>query len=155
MKLVIVGYRLQLDNSRHEVAGALIPFLIARGNVGSIPTTVNLQLKEIKMNTYCPDKWIVVELKEHKISKILSGYSGGYLYGNSWRLSSGITKIIDKDSILEIHNESGSIYHCHKNSFGVNMESSGILKEIQEFTAVVLPTIEDLMLLAEVQDANN
>lgn len=80
-------------------------------------------------NEYRPDNWVVIRIsKENKtIDKILSGWAGSYLYGESWRLSSGVTKILDKDDHFEIHNQSGSVYLCSKNRYGFNITSQGIL----------------------------
>ena len=65
-----------------------------------------------------PDVWVIVELhdstKNRTAHRILAGWYGGYLHGDSWRLSSGIEKIVEQDRHWEIHNHSGSIYLCHK-----------------------------------------
>jgi hypothetical protein len=67
------------------------------------------------MSEYHPDAWVIVRVdsKLHgQIDKILSGWYGGYLGADAWRLSSGITKVIPKEDHYEIHNESGSTYYC-------------------------------------------
>ena len=51
-----------------------------------------------------PDSWVIVEVNHEgeRFQKILSGWSGSYLYGDSWRLSSQIKEInidIDSDKI--------------------------------------------------------
>ena len=86
------------------------------------------------MTTYYPDNWIIIEASkgDDNVRKILSGWKGGYLDGDSWRLSSGITDIIDKDTHYEIHNESGSIYICNKQSQRMNMCTSGIYSQLIE-----------------------
>lgn len=65
-----------------------------------------------------PDVWVVVELSglkvENRYHRILAGWYGGFANGDSWKMSSGITRIVDKDTYWEIHNTSGSIYNCHK-----------------------------------------
>lgn len=80
-------------------------------------------------NQYTPDRWIVIELTTASttIRKILSAWYGGYLGSDSWRLSSGITKVIDHDKHFEIHNESGSVYTCYKSAYGVSGLSGGVL----------------------------
>jgi hypothetical protein len=86
------------------------------------------------MSDYTPDLWTIVELKfndsEEVTRKILASWYGGYLGGDSWRLSSGITKIIDKDAHYEIHNESGSIYYCGKNNKGMSNYTTGIFEHL-------------------------
>ena len=82
------------------------------------------------MNEYTPDRWIIIEIKqegEEPWRRILSAWYGGYLGANSWRLSSGITKIIEHEKHYEIHNESGSIYTCYKTSIGTSSLSASIL----------------------------
>ena len=70
------------------------------------------------MSQYNPDVWVIVELSGTKVEsryhRVLAGWYGGYGGGDSWKMSSGITRIVDKDKFWEIHNSSGSIYNCHK-----------------------------------------
>jgi hypothetical protein len=65
-----------------------------------------------------PDVWVIVELSGDKVQsryhRILAGWYGGFANGDSWQMSSGVTKIVDKDTYWEVHNTSGSIYHCYK-----------------------------------------
>ena len=77
---------------------------------------------------YIPDRWVVVELrsKTETIQKVLSSWYGGYLGSDSWRLSSGITQIIEKEDHYQIHNESGSVYECYKEAYGMSAYTSGI-----------------------------
>lgn len=80
-------------------------------------------------NQYTPDRWIIVELTSTAgtMRKILSAWYGGYLGSDSWRLSSGITEVIDHDEYFEIHNFSGSIYTCYKSAYGVSGLSGSVL----------------------------
>jgi len=68
--------------------------------------------------TYTPDNWVLVEITspEGINKKVLAGWGGGYLTGDSWKLSSGVTKIVDVGEAYEIHNHSGSVYICRKSS---------------------------------------
>jgi hypothetical protein len=69
------------------------------------------------MSIYSPDVWVIVELAGNKATKhhrILAQWYGGYAGSDEWRLSSGITKIVDNDTYWTIHNDSGSVYNCHK-----------------------------------------
>ena len=80
------------------------------------------------MSEYTPDRWVVLNIN-NTIHKILSGWYGGYLDGDSWRLSSGITKIIKHLDHLEIHNESGSIYYCYLSNYGTTSYTDSILND--------------------------
>lgn len=84
-----------------------------------------------------PDKWILIEF--NGTYKVLGGWSGGYLDGDSWRLSSGLVKIEDdpdSSAYFLMHNVSGSIYKCHKNSEGVNIGSASIADKLFNIGAV-------------------
>ena len=75
------------------------------------------------MSEYTPDLWVIVEInsKEHgKIRKMLGSWYGGFAGSDEWRFSSGITEVIEHDNHYEIHNHSGSIYTCYKNSVGMS-----------------------------------
>lgn len=85
-------------------------------------------------NMYMPDNWVIIALTtptDH-IKKVLAGWHGGYLNGDEWRLSSGITKVTDKDTYWEIENESGSVYHCHKEAERLSGMTGSILGSYQQ-----------------------
>lgn len=85
-------------------------------------------------NKYTPDQWLVVEFinGDQTFRKILAGWWGGYLNGDSWRLSSAITEIVDQGDSYSIHNESGSVYTCYKNNYGLTGLTGGVLSNWQE-----------------------
>jgi hypothetical protein len=68
------------------------------------------------MSVYHPDVWVVLEFdyKGDVIRKILAGWYGGYANGDSWKLSSGITKTNEFEDRYEFENHSGSLYVCPK-----------------------------------------
>lgn len=72
------------------------------------------------MNTYHPNKWTIIG--DGETFKVFGNWSGGYLDGDSWRLSSGLKSIEqdpeDEDYLL-MHNWSGSIYRCRKDAEGM------------------------------------
>lgn len=86
----------------------------------------------LTMSTYTPDVWVIVEIKGSQVEttyhRILAGWYGGFARGDSWKMSSGITRIVEHDTYWEIHNSSGSIYDCHKN----NERHSGYTRGIYE-----------------------
>ncbi len=85
---------------------------------------------------YHPDSWIIVEIKHEgeSIRKVLGGWSGGYLDGDSWRLSSGITNVEDCQDHYKIDNESGSTYYCNKESQRISMIIQGTLNNLKRDT---------------------
>lgn len=69
------------------------------------------------MSTNTPDCWVVVRITTAttSIDKVLAGWYGGYLNGDSWKLSSGIERTEEFDDRYEFTNYSGSLYVCYKN----------------------------------------
>lgn len=86
------------------------------------------------MSTYHPDRWVVLELKygDDTTKKVFAGWGGSYLYGESWKLSSGITNTREFEDRFEFDNHSGSLYICRKNSYGMSGYMMGIFKGFEE-----------------------
>jgi hypothetical protein len=111
------------------------------------------------MAIYNPDKWTVVSLSKLNGSggtefKILASWYGGFAGSDSWKLSSGITKVVDKDTYYEVHNYSGSIYKCYKEAQGTSMYTQSIFMNwVEEISRkgkdllVMLDDIQDTGLL--------
>lgn len=83
-----------------------------------------------------PDSWVVVEIVHgaETIQKILAGWSGSYLYGDAWRMSSPIKEMnidIEKDYIT-VETNSGSVYNLHKQYQGLRMSNAGVWNELKE-----------------------
>ena len=82
-------------------------------------------------NEYRPDVWVIIELSGSKVPetycRVLAGWYGGFAGSDSWKASSGISAVVDKDTYWEIHNHSGSIYNCHKNTEKLSMYTASIL----------------------------
>ena len=102
------------------------------------------------MTEYTPDNWVVLKIKEGKgtfpFYKVLAGWSGGYLGGDSWRMNSGITLVFDREDEIHFHGESGSLYRCHKEGYGLRMNNAGVynqLREQQQFKGQVFMMPED------------
>jgi len=83
-----------------------------------------------------PDSWIILEVNHegNQFQKILSGWSGGYLDGDAWRISSPIKNIhidIDKDYIT-VDTDTGSQYTLYKSAQGLQMSNAGIYNRLKE-----------------------
>lgn len=76
-----------------------------------------------------PDRWVVVKLDDG-LYKVFASYYGGYLGSDSWRLNSGISKVEEKEKHYDFHGYSGSIYRCHKETYGTSGYSRGVLQNI-------------------------
>ena len=83
-----------------------------------------------------PDSWVILEVNHEgkQFQKILSGWSGGYLDGNAWRLSSPIKEIqIDiEDDYITVYTETGSTYNLLKKYQGLRMSNAGIYNRLKE-----------------------
>jgi hypothetical protein len=74
---------------------------------------------------YEPDNWVVIKVKgKDPHYRVLAGFSGGYLYGDSWRMNSGITKIEEDNKAYYFSGSSGSTYRCGKQSYGLRMNNA-------------------------------
>lgn len=81
-----------------------------------------------------PHKWVVLKIQsaEETFYKVLGSWHGGYLYGDSWRLNSGICKAEKADGCTIFHGYSGSRYLVHDNNYGTHLESEGVIQQMQQ-----------------------
>lgn len=87
------------------------------------------------MNTYTPDKWVVVKIEGKDVPltyKVFACWYGGYLNGDSWKMNSGIKKATKKKNCWCFEGFSGSTYECYKGRYGTNMYGGGVLEGIIE-----------------------
>ena len=80
---------------------------------------------------YSPDNWILLKIENDgkTFFKILGGWRGGYLHGDSWRMSSIVESIEEDDRNYIFHNYSGSKYICNKQREGLSMVTSGVFSD--------------------------
>ena len=101
------------------------------------------------MSTYTPDQWVMLKFNNNgkDIYKILAGWGGSYLYGASWKLNSGVTKVELEGDYYMFHGSSGSIYQCHKNGYGLTGYTASVLesfyKDIESFEDVTLELMDE------------
>lgn len=83
------------------------------------------------MNTYTPDLWCVLKTtnasKTDTAYKILGSWYGGYLNGDSWKLSSGTMLAKLDGEYISLVQYSGSTYRVHKNNYGTSGYTSSLL----------------------------
>ena len=97
------------------------------------------------MSDYTPDNWVVIKFTQQVKSgntgygrtekvfyKVLGGWSGGYLSGDSWRLNSGIVDVEETTYSFIFIGHSGSRYICDKTQECLRMNTAGIWKQMQE-----------------------
>ena len=85
------------------------------------------------MSDYTPDKWVVVKISRENVDpiyKVFACWYGGWAGSDSWKLNSGITKAILEGNVYSFEGSSGSVYECHKNSYGTNLYGDGVLNNM-------------------------
>lgn len=100
---------------------------------------------------YIPDRWVILKLnnKGKTFYKVLAGWSGSYLDGQSWKINSGITKVEIEDNHYLFHGFSGSIYKCHKLGYGMNNIMLGIAANFEGNPDVEILEDQDFSKLLE------
>jgi len=85
---------------------------------------------------YEPNYWVILKLEpeteKEPIYKILGGWSGGYLDGDSWRMNSGITKCHYDEPWWYFDGHSGSVYRVHINAYGLRGMCTGIYNQLKD-----------------------
>ena len=86
------------------------------------------------MSEYTPDSWVVLKIvnDSETLYKVLGGWSGGYLNGDSWRMNSGITRVEEKPHHYEFYGYTGSVYKCGRKSYGLRMNNAGVYNQLKE-----------------------
>ena len=86
------------------------------------------------MSKYTPDYFEVVKIyRIDKVEyKVFGTWSGSYLNGDSWRLSTKIVKVKKVGQCYQFFGASGSCYEVHKDTKGTTAYTAGVLKEIIE-----------------------
>jgi hypothetical protein len=96
------------------------------------------------MSDYIPDRWVVVKIGDENLYKVFACWFGGYAGSDSWKLNSGITKATLEGNVYSFEGSSGSVYECHKDSYGTNMYGMSVLSNMIDKAAKNGVTIEVL-----------
>lgn len=85
------------------------------------------------MSDYTPDRWAIVHITSPDnppIDKVVGSWYGGYGGSDSWRMNSGIEKVVDCDKFYDIYGYSGSIYRCYKGSEGMSAYTEMVMNNM-------------------------
>ena len=85
------------------------------------------------MSDYTPDKWAIVRItsKDHPpIDKVVGSWYGNFTGGDSWRMNSGIEKVVDTENVYEVHGYSGSVYYCKKGCEGMSAYTEMVMNNM-------------------------
>ena len=82
------------------------------------------------MSDYSPDRWVIVKITTPKelLYKVFATWGAGYGGSDSWKMNSGITRASLVDDRWEFDGYSGSVYSCHKESYGVSGYNGNVLQ---------------------------
>jgi hypothetical protein len=94
---------------------------------------------------YNPDNWVVLKMvyKDKTFYKLLAGWSGGYLNGDSWKLNSGIEKVELDNDRYKFYGSSDSVYSCHKDGYGLRMSTVDIYSTMKKTYPDQVEMLED------------
>lgn len=82
---------------------------------------------------YKPDNWVIIKINgDDPHYRVLAGWSGGYLDGNSWRMNSGITEVNETDDCYYFKGSTGSEYCCRKHSYTLRMNNAHVWNALKE-----------------------
>ena len=86
------------------------------------------------MSTYTPDAWVIIKIitPQETLFKVLAGWYGGFANGDSWKVNSGITSVVETEHSYEFSGYSGSTYVCHKTAERLTGLTASILNSFQE-----------------------
>ena len=70
------------------------------------------------MNVHKPDGWIIVQEPTHGVRRVFGSWSGGYLDGDHWRLSTVITHQRVEEGRIVFTTASGSEYSVSREGEG-------------------------------------
>lgn len=85
--------------------------------------------------TYHPDKWVLVHFDKGKDPhyRVFGSWSGSFLEGDEWRLSSGVTHVdndVENPNVLIVTNSSGSKYIVPVNNYGTTAWTGHTLESL-------------------------
>jgi hypothetical protein len=82
---------------------------------------------------YRPDNWVVLKFSgDDPHYRVLAGWSGSYLSGNTWRMNSIITKVEEDEFFFYFYGSSGSRYHCSKDAYMLRMNTAPVWNALKQ-----------------------
>lgn len=101
------------------------------------------------MNEYRPDYWKVLKITSTEgevLYKVFASWVGGYEYGDSWKMNSGITEVKSEGEYLLFKGYSGSVYNVvnKDRSYRTTMYTQSVLDSIIKRADLVNAKVEEL-----------
>ena len=97
------------------------------------------------MTEYSPDTWSVIKMTHRggTIYKILGGWYGDLVDGDSWRLNSGVERVELSDGQYHFHGSSGSVYKCSPIDYGMRRPTIDIWSTMKDRFPDQVELLED------------
>ncbi len=82
------------------------------------------------MSVYTPDCWAIIKVTHKELShyRVLCSWAGSYIYGSSWKISSGIETFKDNGDYWFSDQTSGSTYKLYKTAERMSGIMAGIFE---------------------------
>jgi hypothetical protein len=93
------------------------------------------------MREYRPDCWVLVRVTHpdgKKEKRVFGGWLGGYLAGDSWRMSTNITHLKTNKKTTEFTCESGSKYICQNDAHHCSAHMHEVLASLSKHNNIKL-----------------
>lgn len=104
------------------------------------------------MSKYTPDYFSIIKIveKEDTYYKVFGTWSGSYLEGDHWRVSTRIVDVKLVGQCYQFFGASGSCYEVHKDTYGANAYTSQVMRGMveksnlsQRYTAEIMDSSTD------------
>ena len=96
------------------------------------------------MTEYSPENWVIIKFKgDDPHYRVIAGWSGGYLNGDSWRINSGIVRHEFDGDYWYFHGSTGSCYKCYKDNYRLYDSIAPVWKRLQELHGDKVEMLED------------
>ena len=91
------------------------------------------------VSEYTPDRWMIVKITNKNVShyRVFACWYGGFAGTDSWQMNSGIVSVtLDEDGYYHFKGSSGSIYHCHRKTYGISGYGASVLARMSKSTTI-------------------
>ena len=93
---------------------------------------------------YQPDHWVVLKIGgEDPHHRVLGGWQGSYLDGDSWRLNSGIVKVEKGSTTFKFYGHTGSVYECGMHNYGLRKVTAEVLQQLQKIHGPIISIMDE------------
>ena len=95
---------------------------------------------------YTPDGWVIVKINRSDVFyKVFAVWRGGYTTSDSWRMNSGVVSVTEDEEHFYFKGDSGSIYECHKGSYGkLGIYGASVIDSIVESSNGLSERLHDM-----------